>query len=123
MCLYDKKRFRFTFKRIPIYKVVIAHSDGKLYSPYFGVPITKVMKPDKRWLIEKNDFTGSYEFKGGFIHACTSKEAAYAMIFSYNTYTDAANLVIIEGYIPAFTRYAISDIFDDICARRMILNI
>ena len=76
MCLVDKKRFRFTFKRIPIYKIVKVHTDGKLYSPYIGVSITKVMKPKKIHFPEKNGWENDYEFEGGFIHACTSKEGA-----------------------------------------------
>lgn len=121
MCLYDKKRFRFTFKRIPVYKIVIAHSDGKLYSPYIGVPITRVMKPNKRWLPEKNDFTDDYEFEGGFIHACLSESSAKKFI--QNNFLSKHNIRIIEGYIPAFTRYAIDQSDFTICARRMILDI
>ncbi len=35
MCLVDNKRFRFTFKRIPVYKVVLFNKTiSKLLSPF-----------------------------------------------------------------------------------------
>lgn len=122
MCLYDKKRFRFTFKRIPVYKVVIRKDNGKLSSPFCGTFITKEMKGNIKYRpFKQNHF---YVFSKGFIHACTTEKVAKDLIeFLKRELYLEKNLCIIKGYIPAFTRYAINNAFGDICARRMILNI
>lgn len=122
MCLYDKKRFRFTFKRIPIYKVVIRKDNDKLSSPFSGAFITKEMKGNIKYRpLKRNHF---YIFGEGFIHACTTEKAAKILIeFLKTELYPEKNLHIIEGYIPAFTRYAINNSGGDICARRMILDI
>lgn len=120
MCLLDKKRFRFTFKRISIYKIAKV-CDGELYSPYIGIPITRVMKPKRRWFPGKDTLINEYEFEGGFIHACTSEEDAKSHI-NNNFYTCKKSMSIIKGYIPAFTRYA-TDERGNICARKIILDI
>lgn len=152
MCLFDRKRFRFTFKRIPVYKIVrydgIDCKQNKIFTtPYqhiivknqmsgfdsFISTIKKFIKylyTDykhldyyKSFLFKlKTIFCGSkvpthsiYAFGEGFIHAFKDKTTAQDMIF-YSLYK--FDKLVIEGYIPAFTRYQIGD--NDICARRMI---
>ena len=114
MCLIDNKRFRFTFKRIPVYKIVVKNC-GEFFTPFEGALMKKYMHGE--FESPYKDDTERYRFEEGFIHAFTSKKAAE----DYACYSD----VIIEGYIPAFTRYAISnDLYaeftNSICARRMV---
>lgn len=125
MCLVDNKLFRFTFKRIPVYKVVYESSDGRLYSPYQRTPITKEMHGDV--VMQPYEYDSNvYEFDRGFIHAYSNKHAAQCLIYDLLGWK---NHKIIEGYIPAFTRYAINicspfsqlvGIVGSICARRMV---
>ena len=115
MCLIDSKRFRFTFKRIPVYKIVVKERGGKLLTPFEGALVKKYMHG--KFTSPHKDNTEKYRFEEGFIHAFTSKKDAE----NYACYFD----IIIEGYIPAFTRYAISNnLYDEftnsICARRMV---
>ena len=125
MCLVDNKLFRFTFKRIPVYKVVYESSDGRLYSPYQCTPITKEMHGNV--VMQQHEYNSeSYIFGNGFIHAYSNKHAAQCLI---DDLWGWKNHKIIEGYIPAFTRYAIN-IYSpfpqlvgnvgSICARRMV---
>jgi hypothetical protein len=107
MCLIDTKRFRFTFKRIPIKKVVVNTNE----SPYF------------RYLLKHKNFVllgfpkltnKGYEFTEGFFHAYLDDSKVTVPHYIINR--------VVDGYIPAFTRYAIGQ-NGDICARRMILNL
>jgi hypothetical protein len=115
MCLIDTKKFRFTFKRIPIYKIVQpAKRENRKLSPIQHYNL-------KRRNFTLNGFPKAcntmsdihYIFDKGFFHAYSSKEkCAYELITGED---------LIEGYIPAFTRYAIG-VHGDICARRMVLK-
>ena len=62
-----------------------------------------------------------YEFQEGFIHACLTKEYAKKLIEDYNSISE--DWIIIEGYIPAYTRYALGIFNKGICARKIILNL
>ncbi len=126
MCLVDNKRFRFTFKRIPVYKVVLFNKTiSKLLSPFQLTEIKQKMCGGFLFP-EYNSIAEQFEFADGFIHACATRSDAQILAFkllrAHNH--DPYNLVeIIEGYIPPFTRYAIDVNGNCICARRMILNI
>lgn len=115
MCLIDTKKFRFTFKRIPIYKIVqpTEHKNRKI-------------SPFQHYYLRRRNFTLNgfpkvcntmsdihYIFDKGFFHAYRYQEKAFSE--SWNG-TD-----MIIGYIPAFTRYAIG-CNGDICARRLVLK-
>ena len=122
MCLVDNKLFRFTFKRIPVYKVVYESSDGRLYSPYQRTPITKEMQGNV--VMKPHEYDSNvYAFDRGFIHAYSNKHGAQCLI---DDLWGWRNHKIIEGYIPAFTRYAINtclqypNLVDSVCARRMV---
>ena len=121
MCLIDNKRFRFTFKRIPVYKVFYKRADGKLYTPFRCTVVRKRMYGGR---IEQpfKDALGEYFFGKGFIHACLNNDAAQHLINSscFDDEERQQSLEIIEGYIPAFTRYALDVALDEICARRMV---
>lgn len=153
MCLYDKKRFRFTFKRIPVYKIVrYYNNDYKknrvFLTPYECAIVKKQMSgfdsftsAVKRFIKNLKDYKflkyyyrnflfklkiifcgdklptfNEYSFGEGFIHAYRDETTAKTNID--NLRHNVAYLTIIEGYIPAFTRYQIEN--NDICARRMI---
>ena len=181
MCLCDKKRFRFTFKRIPIQKIVLKKAnDTSYYSPYrytslykklgiyvlakdlltiWGVWITMDIGELKRLSFFSSDFwetlyigIGSnlklfkalnsispklsyegnhYVFEGGFFHAFKANpKSNYDALKFFKKYCmpqhadgeKIAEAVLVNGYIPAFTRYAIGE-DNDICARRMVLDI
>lgn len=109
MCLIDTKRFRFTFKRIPIVKIVINGNQ----SPYF------------HYVLKHNNFTlngfpekqkNQFVFGKGFFHA-------YELNACKKLYPKWLLTKDIQGYIPAFTRYAINNETGEICARRLILKL
>lgn len=124
MCLIDRKQFRVTEKRIPIYKVV---QDEK-YSPYQGTELHRINNPlsGNCRLDTYNPFT-QYIFEYGFYHACLDKECAIRLITTLIEYDlhygrTEGNYKVVTGYIPENTRYAI-DHMGNICAKRMILNL
>ena len=124
MCLVDNKRFRFTFKRIPVYKVVCESSDGNLYTPFQCARIVKKMHGN---ITEHPHeyIENEYSFDNGFIHAYLNKDSTQYLIKDLDAWHPYGQK-IIEGYIPAFTRYAIDTCspyplsVDSICARRMV---
>ena len=72
-----------------------------------------------------------YEYGPGFIFAFTSKSMAELRKFHLeaedefsflNENIEMHHFVILEGYIPAFTRYAIDSSKTEICARKMIFT-
>lgn len=122
MCLYDKKKFRFIFKRIPIFKVVREpFEDGAYYSPFRHTKLSRVNRIGLESRCSPHKILDGYEFKNGFYHACLTKGKAHILALSF--VGDPVSIKIVEGYIPAFTRYAIDIDNMSICARRMILNI
>lgn len=90
-----------------------------MFSPYMGIPITKIMEGNGS--IEPEEVGVYFEFGDGFIHAFIDEKAAYDNFsFIPNKYRVGGNMVI-EGHIPAFTRYAKEG--QEICARKIIFNI
>lgn len=119
MCLFDYKRFRFTFKRIPVYKMV----DEDNLTPFYKY---RIKKYNYHFFMEgfpKRRRFYYFAFNGGFFHAYTNENDAKRKVDIENLFPcDGRVYKIIDGYIPAFTRYAIG-LNGDICARRMILNV
>lgn len=128
MCLCDTKRFRFTFKRILVYKIALVDntSDTDVYlSPYIKTAMAHRMmgRPIFRGA-KYNDKNCLYSFDAGFIHAYTSDLRAFSALIACNMALKTRNIkavcTIVEGYIPAFTRYALDNFDEEICAKRMV---
>lgn len=133
MCLLDTKRFRFTLKKIPVYKVVVER-DTHYRSPYKSGFISKCLPFIQKGITDNSPhyikYYKCYEYGPGFVFAFTSKSIAELRKFHLeaedefnflNENTEIAHFVILEGYIPAFTRYAIDDRCQ-ICAREMVFT-
>lgn len=127
MCLIDKKQFRVAEQNIPVFKIVL---DGH-FSP---LRITRLFRVN--YITDTVQFAGDtleeyrtvrndngYVFDINYYHALTSRKRAEEFLKNISPYflpTD--KLTIVEGYIPEGTRYAINE-SENICARKMILNI
>ena len=181
MCLVDNKRFRFTFKPIPIKKVIIrtelvengtpkykapctftfvyrksglrrllvtlivtlwecAQLDFSIspfrYPKYFFRNLKESTKsnlkafslfPKYKQNLEFNDaYKEEYVFEFGFFHAFQTTSEQQIQIFIESLMHiykfNKEKFVVVDGYIPAFTRYGIGK-DGDICARRMMLNL
>lgn len=132
MCLIDKKKYRWTEKDIPIWKVVrIKFSlDGEraFFSPYKNTLLTTInvvvdeKKPSTLRMFFANLIPCSHEFSRGFFHAFTCCDDAVALKDFLEWYYNEP-CTIVKGYIPKNTRYAIDICNNNICARKMILNI
>lgn len=137
MCLVDKKQFRCSDRKIPIWKVVLVDK-GRYYAPYKGNrlyhlnQITEIGDehqlcnfPDIIYRIRRQK--NWYIFESGFFHACTNKSAAESLVDSLNkagsSWYPSLKHIVVEGYIPEDVRYALDLDGNGICARKMILNI
>lgn len=135
MCLFDTRRFRFTLKKIPVYKVVVER-DTCYRTPYKcgfiskDLPFIQESSTNDSPIHDKRD--GTYEYGSGFVFACISEKEAKEVKgnvefedegnFYMGQTTELAHFVILEGYIPAFTRYAIDPPEGAICARKMVFT-
>lgn len=127
MCLIDKKQFRVAEQDIPIFKVVL----NKHFSPLKNTRLFRINyitntvqfegnTLEKYYIINNN---GGYMFSINYYHALTSRKRAEKFLENISPYYISTDkLTIIEGYIPEGTRYAINE-SENICARKMILNL
>lgn len=132
MCLIDKKKYRWTKKDIPIWKVVrikLSPDKGReFFSPYTGALLTTTnvvvdeKKPSALRMFFASLGSHRYEFGKGFFHAFTRYEDAVELKNCIQWNCNGFYMVV-EGYIPKNTRYAIDACNSHICARKMILNI
>lgn len=130
MCLVDEKKFRISLKRIPIYKVVLDVRDAyksPFHEQYFKKEFPITQHPQQEG--EPKYYSGyGFEFGRGFVFATCSLGAASKIINALHELSkyskEKYNCVVLKGYIPAFTRYAIStsryNMF--ICARKIVLT-
>ena len=79
MCLLATRRFRFTLKKIPVYKVVIER-DTHYRSPYIGGFISKCLPFIQKGITNNSPhyikFYKCYEYGPGFVFAFASKSMA-----------------------------------------------
>lgn len=140
MCLIDKKQFRCAEKDIPIFKVVIKCPDGKIISPFLKTNLWRVNNITENYTNKCNTpqvdlfickafyIKVFYEFDEGFFHAFTNERVAnHCAIDLKNDRFYKENpdyeIIVITGYIPEGTRYALDILEKEICARKMILDI
>lgn len=130
MCVVDEKKFRISLKRIPVYKVVL--DEGDTYkSPFHNqcfkkeFPITQHPQQEG----EPKYYPGyGFEFGKGFVFATRSLADSLKIIqycHTMSTYSGKKHsCVILEGYIPVFTRYAVNTLRNvpHICARKIVLT-
>ena len=134
MCVLDTRRFRFTLKKIPVYKVVVER-DTHYRSPYKGGFISKGLPFIQKGITNNSPYYIKYykyyEYGPGFVFAFASKSMAELRKFRlevedefnfFNENIEMHHFVILEGYIPAFTRYAIDSSKTEICARKMVFT-
>jgi hypothetical protein len=130
MCVVDEKKFRISLKRIPIYKVVLDEGDA-YKSPFHGQCFKKefpiIQHPQQEG--EPKYYPGyGFEFGKGFVFATCSLGAAFEVVHHLHVSSEYSrekfSCVILKGYIPAFTRYAISTSRHNmfICARKIVLT-
>ena len=120
MCLItEKKRPRISSRRIPVYKVLVKYGDKLIFTPYTDtvVKLNKILKGKGDNI--KREVTDGYNIGSGYIHTFKNKEDAMELMeFLNNTVPRSLQLIynkyeigrvgtyfLVEGYIPAFTRY------------------
>ena len=130
MCVVDEKKFRISLKRIPIYKVVVDKGDSyksPFHEQYFKKEFPIIQYPQQEG--EPKYYPGyGFEFGIGFVFATCSLGTAFEIIHNLHVSSEYSrekfSYVILKGYIPAFTRYAISISWHNIfiCARKIVLT-
>lgn len=127
MCLIDKKQFRIAEQDIPVFKVVFnGHFSPLKNTRLFRVNyITNTVQFEGDTLEEYRTVNNNsgYTFGINYYHALISRKRAKEFLENISPYYISTDkLTIVEGYIPEGTRYAINE-SENICARKMILNI
>ena len=104
MCLVTtQKKPKITLKRIKIYKV-LEETPTQFISPFAAkpTPLNTVLK-DYNIPERISFYRGDYFIEKGFFHTFKNISGAKGLLKDL-TYMIQGNFVIVEGYIPAFTK-------------------
>ena len=103
MCLVTiQKKSKITLRKIKIYKV-LEKTSTQFISPFAAkpAPLNTVLKDNAPEKI--SSYKKEYFIEGGFFHTFENISGAKSMLEDL-IYMIRGNFVIVEGYIPAFTK-------------------
>lgn len=118
MCLISSKKFQYTTKDIPVFKVVGLFNTS-IPRGYKLSPKNRNNEVPEIQTYIKN----SYVFEGGFFYAFLTEKAANEFINTILDNQTKKNSRIITGYVPVNTWYAFDENRGMICARKLNLDI
>ena len=107
MCLEsNQKRSRISLWRRKIYKVLIK-DEPLYYTPFqlFKVKLNEIYKNQENEAEKIIKTNTGISVGGGFYHSYLKKLDAELQAQIHKTFYPYENIVVVEGYIPMFTKY------------------